>query len=144
MIFLDTNVFLRLLVEQPDAQSEPMRDRAIELFRKVRNGELQATTTEVVLHEICYILTAKTHYALSVEDVISYMRTLLSLDGLWFPAGEKRIYLRALDIWEEHPKILYSDSLVAARAERLNVPLATFDKRLSRLPFLDHWTFDES
>jgi predicted nucleic acid-binding protein len=44
-----------------------------------------------------------------------------------------------MEIFAEYPKLEYSESLIAARAEWLGVPLATFDKRLARLPQLTLW-----
>jgi len=89
MIFIDTNVFLRALVDKSDEASKPLRIQAMNLFRSIRDGELEATTSEVVLHELCFIATAKTHYSMEVLDVIGFVRAFLSLEGFRFPPGER-------------------------------------------------------
>lgn len=46
-----------------DQIEEAMAHTARTLFRAVERGEEEVTTTEVVLHEIVYILTSKKHYS---------------------------------------------------------------------------------
>lgn len=139
MIYLDTNILLRFLVvpETPlDIESNAI---AAELFASVERGEVQITTSEVVLHEFCGVMTSRAQYGRTVTETISKLRPLFSLPGFRFPSGDKAIYLRALDIYEANPKLEFADSVIAARAERLGVPLATFDERLGKLPFLTRW-----
>ena len=64
MIFLDTNVFLRHLTASVDSASEHMRRAATAIFEAVERGEEEITTSEVVLHEVCFVLGEKAHYGL--------------------------------------------------------------------------------
>ncbi|MGH2551004.1 MAG: PIN domain-containing protein [Thermomicrobiales bacterium] len=139
MIFVDTNVFIRYLVEPTTDAGRRHRDSATALLSAVERGEETITTSEVVIHEICYVLGSTLHYGLSAQDIVSYVTPILKLRGFRFPRGDKAVYLRAMEIFAEFPKLEYSDSLIAARAERLGIPLATFDKRLARLPQLTLW-----
>lgn len=135
MIFLDANMFLRVLGGGGSAQVQV----ALGLLEQIQRGDIQATTSEVVLHEICYVLESKRQYGRDVAEIVDAMTDVLSWPGLWFPRGEQEIYLRALKLWLEHPYLEFSDSVIAARCERSGYELATFDKHFRDLPFLDFW-----
>jgi len=139
MILVDTNVFLRYLTTATSEATERMQREALSLFRQIESGDLQATTTEVVLHEICFILCSAKQYGFDPDRVVVYLRTMLGWPGWVFPPGDKDVYLRALDIFAEHPKLEFSDSVIAARAEAVGAQLATFDERLARMPFVERW-----
>jgi predicted nucleic acid-binding protein len=139
MIFVDTNVFLRFLTKPSDSASADMNRIASGLFERVASGEAEITTSEVVLHEVCYVMMSAKHYGLPAGTVVDLMRTLLNLKGFRFDAGEKSIYLRALDILASDPKLEYADAVIAARVERLGIPLATFDERLGNLASITRW-----
>ena len=98
-----------------------------------------STLSEVVLHECSFILASKHHYAVPPKQIADYLSEILNLAGMRLPRGEKSLYLRALAIYRDNSKLELADSIIAARAERLGVPLATFDKLLSRLPFIEVW-----
>ena len=139
MIFLDANYFLRYLVKVNSPQTQALEATATALIEAIERGEEEATTTEVVLHEVCYVLASKKHYNLTAADIAAYLAPLLRMPGLKLPRGEKRLYLRALDIYVAYPKLEFADAIIAARAERLGIPLATFDEDLAKLPFLSRW-----
>jgi predicted nucleic acid-binding protein len=139
VIFLDANFFLRHFVQPATPEEKAMQDVASALFAAIERGEEDATTTEVVLHEVCYVLASKKYYALPTADIAAYLGPVLRMAHLRLPRGEKRLYLRALDIYAARPALEYADAIVAARCERLNIPLATFDERLARLPFITRW-----
>ncbi|MGH2532545.1 MAG: PIN domain-containing protein [Thermomicrobiales bacterium] len=139
MIFLDANVFLRYLVEPTSPETRSMQEMASALFDAVERGQEDVTTTEVVLHEVAYVLASRKHYNVPAPEIAAYLAPILRMPGMKLPRGEKRLYLRALDIYVANPKLEFADSIVAARAERLGVPLATFDDDLARLPFVTRW-----
>ncbi|MGI8963291.1 MAG: PIN domain-containing protein, partial [Thermomicrobiales bacterium] len=93
----------------------------------------------VVLHEVCYILGSKSHYGKTVPEIIGRMQTVLGWPGLQFPGSDRESYLRAFEIWAEHPDLEFSDSVIAARCERAGHELATFDRHFADLPFLQLW-----
>jgi predicted nucleic acid-binding protein len=117
-----------------------MNQIATDLFTAVANGEEEITTSEVVLHEICFVLGSAKHYRLDANQISDYLRPLIRMSGFKFARGEKAIYLRALEIFSTFPKLEFADSVIAARAERLELPLATFDRRLSKMSFVNLWT----
>jgi predicted nucleic acid-binding protein len=139
MIFIDANVFLRFFAPPDTPESVTMQTVARSLIEAAVRGEEDVTTSEVVLHEVAYILTAKKHYGLPVTDVIAYLASIIQMPGMKLARGEESIYLRALDILAANPRLEFSDSVIAARTERLGVPLATFDEALAKLPFISRW-----
>lgn len=139
MIFVDANVFLRYLVAPSTPEIQAMAEDARVLFEAVERGEEEITTTEVVLHEVAYILNAKTHYHLPVATIANQLRTLLRLLGFRLPRGQKRCYLRALELWEAHPQLGLADAIVAASVEQRGLPLASFDRHFDALPGITRW-----
>ncbi len=139
MIFLDANVFLRYLVRPTDPKAQAMHATATALIDAIDRGDEEATTTEVVLHEVCYVLASKKHYGLPAADIAAYVTPLLRMPGLKLPRGDRRLYLRALDIYVARPRLEFADAIVAARVERRSIPLATFDEDLGRLPGITRW-----
>lgn len=141
MIFLDTNVIIRYLTRSPDPLVQAMERQALHLFEFVERGEETVTTSEVVLHEVAYVLMSKRHYGVDRLTVASYLRALLRLRGLHLPTGERKVYSRAIELFGSHSGLSMADCLVAARSERMGIPLATFDGPLGNLPVIDRWTF---
>jgi predicted nucleic acid-binding protein len=139
MIFLDANFFLRFLTVPADDFSARAQGQAKMLLAAVRDGAETATTTELVLHEVCFVLTSKRHYGYASADAIQVVRPLLRYRSLRLGPGEKEIILRALEIWEQDPKLEFADSAIAARCEANGWELATFDERLGSLPSVTRW-----
>lgn len=139
MIFVDTNVFLRYLTQPTSPATREMQEISESFFVAIQNGELEVTTSEVVIHEVCYILCSKKQYGVDPIEVAAAMRAIVSWRGWTFPSGDKALYLRALEIFSEHPKLEFSDSVIAARAQAMGAQLATFDEHLGQMPFVDRW-----
>lgn len=139
MIFIDTNILLRVLTTSDDPRIQESETDARQLFQDVIDGHEEITTSEVVLHEAAYVLKSRQHYGLDNETIADYLSVVMSLPGLHLGQGEKPIFLRAIEIFRNYPKIEMADALVAARAERSGIKLATFDRRLANLPFVDAW-----
>lgn len=142
MVFVDANVCLRYLTRSDDPVAREMERLAARLIHEVERGIVTITASEVVLHEIAYALVSKRHYGLDHHTVADFLRTIISLPGMRLARGEKSLYLRAIDIFADRPGLEMADSIVAARSERLGIPLATFDLRLAKLPGLDVWPPD--
>jgi predicted nucleic acid-binding protein len=139
VIFLDANVILRYLVAPATPEIRAMAEDARALFAAVERGEETVTTAEVVLHEVAFVLHSKAHYALPVPTITGQLRTILRLPGVRLPRGQKRVYLRALDLWETHPKLGFADAIVAASVELRGIPLASFDRHFDAIPGLVRW-----
>ena len=139
MIFLDTNVFLRHLVPPSDALTTRMNVSARALFRGAESGTTEVTTSEVVLHEVLYLMTERRHYDIDVQVATDMLEYTIQLRGFRFATGEQDIYLRALALWRQRPSLGFADSVIAARCEANGWELATFDEQLGSLPNITRW-----
>lgn len=139
MTFLDASFIVRHLVTPTTVEQRTMAETAHALFAAVRRGDELVTTTEVVLHEVAYVLASKHHYNQPPAAIVASLRALLLLPGFTLPRGLKRRYLRALDIYASYPALGFADAIVAAAAEQLGFPLATFDAHFNRLSGLTRW-----
>lgn len=139
MILVDTNVLLRYLTPPTDAAMQIHHGQARGLMEAIERGEILATTLEVVLHETCYLLNSPRVYGQPVGKVAPAIRAVLQFSGWRFPPGYLSLYERALDLWEAHPKLDFSDAVIAARCERGNLELASFDRHFEQFPQLRRW-----
>jgi predicted nucleic acid-binding protein len=137
MILLDANILLRALTHSKDPALQRMSDIAGELLRAMNRGDIEATTSDAVLAEVAFILTAKVHYHLPVSDAAGRLTTVIRLRG--FKRRDKRHLLRALDLWASHPALGFVDSLTAALAQRPGFELATFGSDFDSLPGITRW-----
>ncbi len=140
MIFLDANIFLRYLVSPTDDATSRMRSASEQLFLQIRDGLVEATTSEVVIHQVCFILRSNRSYRVPAEQVIDFMTHLLTLSGMRFQSGERRLLLRAFELWRSRPSLGFADSMIAARCEHHGWELATFDEQLGSLPSVTRWS----
>ena len=62
MIFLDTNLLIRAITRSDNPAVAAQERIAGELIRRANLGEYELTTSEAVLAEVAFILTAKRHY----------------------------------------------------------------------------------
>lgn len=139
MTFLDANYFLRYLVAPTSPATQAMHDEATALFDAIERGEEDATTSEAVLAEVAFVLASPRQYHLAAADVAAYLTPIIRLPHLKLPRGQKRRYLRALEVWAEHPKLGFVDALTVALVEHTPVVLATFDTDFDRLPGITRW-----
>lgn len=142
MIFLDANVFLRHLAA-PTTPADVRRGAlARALFDDIRQGRQLVTTTEVVLHEVCYILTSSRHHGHPATGVAADMMEVIQYAGFRFLPGEREIYLRAFELWIAQPRLGFADSVIAARCEATGHDLATFDRHFDAIPTLTRWQWE--
>ena len=139
MILLDANIFLRYIVTPSTPEIRVMAETAKALLASVERGEEEITTTEVVLHEVAYVLASKTHYGLPASEITTALATILRLPGFRLPRGEKKRFLRALDLWETYPALGLADALIATTAMTRGAALATFARDFDRIPDLTRW-----
>ncbi len=106
-----------------------MQASAEALFLAAKTGEETVTLSEVVLHECSYILASKHHYGVPPGNIADFLTEIVNLPGMRLPRGEKSLFLRALAIYRDYPKLEMSDSIIAARAERMGFPLQRLIRR---------------
>ena len=132
MKFVDANVFLRYVVEARTAEDERMQERSGAFFDTVEAGDLEATTTDVVLHEVFYILCSKREYGMNHQDAVRAMSPLLAMRSLHLP--QRRLILRAVELFAAHDFLDFSDALSISYCEAEGHDLVSFDRGISRVP----------
>ena len=144
MTCLDSNYFLRYLVPPTTPEQAAMAGTARTHFQAVRRGETEELTTEVVLHEVIYVLASKHHYGLAPGDIVARLKRLLRLSGLKAPWGpdQKRLWLHALDLYASDPRLGFADALTATYAISLSTPIATFDSDFDGIAGVQRWQPD--
>ena len=121
--FLDTNIVIRYLTQDDPDQSA----RAKALLDQVEAGTLQVTTSETVLGELVFVLSSKRLYNLPREEIRAYLAAFLGLKGLRLP--NKRMYLRALELYATIPRLDFADALHVAEMERRKLTtIISFDE----------------
>jgi predicted nucleic acid-binding protein len=142
VIFLDANVLLRTFVEPDTAQSRRSSQIAAELLRRAGLGEAEFTTSDAVLAEVAFILTARTHANLPISTAAGLVASVVKLRG--FRHDNKNTILHTLDFWADHPRLGFVDALTAAYARLPGMRLATIDSDFDGLPGIDRWRPGES
>lgn len=129
MRFLDANVILRYLTRDDEAKAQA----CYALFQRVKQGEEDLFTCEAIVTEVVYVLSSpRAPYRLSHEEVRGRLLPILTLRGLRLP--QKRIYLRALDLYASSPFLDFEDSLAIAHMERRGVrELLSYDRDFDRV-----------
>lgn len=129
MIFLDTNIFLRFLTRDDAAKAAA----CLALFQRVQAGTEEATTSEVVLAEVAYVLSSPRQYGLGHADIAARLRPLVGLRGLKLPY--KRRLLHALDLYGTYPHLDFEDCLTVAQIEQQGLAtLVSYDRGFDRVP----------
>lgn len=122
MIALDTNVLVRFLLEDDDAQ---FRAATAVIARAGRSGE-ELFVSDVVLCEVCWVLSAR--YELSKLEIIALIKKLLHARQLTFRASD--VLMRALQAYTagkgDFADYVIREDAVAAGCDSV----ATFDKAL--------------
>lgn len=137
MIFLDANILLRALIRSTDPATQQMNERAGDLLRQAERGDVEVTTSDAVIAEVAFILTSKAHYQLGVDDAAGRLATIMRLRGV--KLRDKRVILRAFDLWSLHPRLGFVDALTASYARLPGIELATFDSDFDNLPDITRW-----
>jgi predicted nucleic acid-binding protein len=137
VIFLDANIILRTLVDPSGPDSRQLNEIASGLLRQANRGEVEITTSDAVLAEVAFILTAWAHYQLTAAVAADLISAVVRLRGFRHP--EKATILRALEIWASVPRLGFVDALTLAYAQAPGIQLATFDSDFDALPGIDRW-----
>jgi predicted nucleic acid-binding protein len=136
-IFIDANVVLRALTVSDDPRVRRTNEIAGDLFRLVAQDRVEVTTSDAVIAEAAFVLTARAYYQIPVAEAVAKLATLVALRGFTLP--DKRSILRGLDLWAAHPHLGFVDALTAAYAQASGMPLATFDSDFDRFPGITRW-----
>lgn len=131
MIVIDTNVVLASVRKPVNSHDRRHHELATLLLGQIASGSQGAILPEIVMHECFYVLVMRDG-DVSVNSFCGLFRRMLAWPGWAMGKSEIGIYIRALDIVDNHPKLEFSDAVIAARAEAHDAELATFDRRLAK------------
>ncbi|MFO8073685.1 MAG: type II toxin-antitoxin system VapC family toxin [Polyangia bacterium] len=121
---LDTNILVRLLLDDDPAQSKTVR----RLFQTAEQNRSKLLVCDLVVLELIWVLEAV--YGCTRDEVVSALESLLSLAVLEFEHADR---LRELGLLARQEKTELADLLlgIAGRHAGGETTL-TFDKRASR------------
>ena len=126
MLGIDTNILVRFLVRDDEAQFEKAR----RLIRREVAAGRRVFVSQLVLLETEWVLRSR--YGLQKVEIIEAISALLDANDVQFedePAIEE-----ALFVWKDRA-VGFADCLIGAQNKRLGCSAtATFDVKASKLP----------
>lgn len=119
----DTNIFVGLFA----SPEHTLHERALQLFRRVADGELSIILTSVVVAELCYVSARALGW--TRQTTATRLTELLDASGI---IVQEPVALRtALALYGRHRRIAFADAYLAARAQEDGpAAIATFDRAL--------------
>ncbi|MGE3798099.1 MAG: type II toxin-antitoxin system VapC family toxin [Thermomicrobiales bacterium] len=136
-VVVDANVFLRAIVRAQTPQDVSNAAEAESLFIRCEQGILELTTNAAVVAEVVFILSSKRHYALNREETVARLVPLIRLPGCHL--FDKEVLLRALERWQQNPRVSFVDAVVIEQAFAGESEVSTFDHEVRRTPGLKVW-----
>jgi len=125
-VFLDTNIFLRHLLQDHPEQSP----KATAYLARVERGEFQVRTSDTVIFET--VFTLQRQYRQSKAKIREALLPLIEMPGIALP--RKRRFRKVFDLYVDL-NLPFADAYHAVLMERLKVDkIATFDKEFDRVP----------
>lgn len=124
-VFLDTNIFLRHLLQDHPEHSR----RASAFFARIERGEIQARILDTVIFEA--VFTLERTYKQSKRHIRGILLPLIELPDILLP-GKDRIR-RVFDLYVDH-NISFADALHASAMVDLGLnEIITFDTDFDRV-----------
>lgn len=129
MKILDANVFVRYVTGDDAAKQH----RSAALITRIRDGVEEALTTEIILHEVCFVLTSSRHYNATHQEVRDRMHPLIEMSGLH--VANKALCLDSLNLFATSEKLDFSDAFSIALVQaRIADGIYSFDVQMDRIP----------
>lgn len=128
MRLLDTNIIVRYLTgDDPEKAAA-----CLTLMKRLESGAEQARLYEAHLTEVVYVLSSRSQYGLSHEEIRQRLLPILALKGLKLP--RKKVYRRALDVYVLYPALDFEDALAVAYVEADGLEgLYSYDRDFDRV-----------
>lgn len=108
MAYADTNLFVGLLAGPDHA----LHDQALEVFRRVADGGLRLIVTPIMVAELVYV--TRSLFSWTRRSTAERLGSLFEADGLTIT--ERAVIARALQLYQEHPRLDFADAYLAAAA----------------------------
>lgn len=123
-LILDTNVFLRFLLDDVPSQAK----EATKVLIKAKSKRLKIFVPQIIIFEIFFALDK--YYKFPKTEVIEKVGTLLATSYL--DIEDRTVFQEALEVYKSK-NIDFIDCFLICKARKNNSSLFTFDKDLSKL-----------
>lgn len=125
--FLDSNIFLRFFADDQKGQHHL---ECAKLIKKIKNGDLKATSSHLVLAEVVWTLDS--YYEASKDKVVKVLNTLESLNGLKITDNFLTI---DANMFFKLKSVKYIDALIASNPEiqSKRMSVVSYDKDFDKL-----------
>lgn len=125
MIFIDTNYFLRFLINDVPDQAESVSD----FFKDSLRDNTELFTSELVIFELCWVLQSS--LGKKKSELIAILKKVLDMS---FIVLEKREYLQEALVLFADTTLEFEDCYNLAFAKHKKAKkFATFDKKLQKV-----------
>ena len=122
-ILADTNVFLRLLLNDIPSQNKQVKN----LLIKAKNKKIQVIVPSIVIFEIQFVL--EKYYGFGKDEVLDKIRHILSTSYL--DIESRQTFIEAASFYKDR-NLSFVDCFLIAKAKLEKLELFSFDKKLSR------------
>ena len=126
---LDTNVILRFLTGEPEAQAQGAKL----LFEQNESGVLAVRILPLVIAEVVFVLTGK-YYQMERSEVADAL--VLFLETPSFDVVDRDSLIIGVQIFKQH-NVDYVDAYLAAEAQTQGCGIASFDQDFQKIPQLE-------
>ena len=123
MISVDTNVLIRILVNDPDNATQ------VEHARQAVNRYQTVYVSQIVQVEAVWVL--KSAYGFAKVDILRVLEHLQENQA--FKLEHEQLFELAMAVYRESA-IDFSDALILINSQQHHLPLLTFDKKLLAQP----------
>ena len=128
-VYADTNLFIRFFTGEPASQAHESK----EFLEQVSKGKYELFVCDLIFAEIIYVLESV--YQLDRNAVVEKMLAIIETSNTVIE--NRRIILRALDLYEEK-NIDFIDAYLVSHSVKNNCTIIfTFDKDFKKINFID-------
>jgi predicted nucleic-acid-binding protein len=121
---LDANIILRYVV----AENTPLNLKSKRYFDQARDNKCQLIIDNVTIAEVVWVLTS--YYQFKRPDLVNSLKIIMGHKNILI--DDKNLILNTLDFFSSH-NLSYIDCYLHCLSQSKNIPLATFDTKLSKL-----------
>lgn len=126
MITLDTNVFLRWLLDDDQRKSAAISA----LFKKAEKGEEQIWVPDLVIAEVVWVL--RSFYKVKAKDAADMAESLVNTPSIEYENRDR--LMDAIALLHAH-QVDFADCYIAATAAERGIDaVASYDRDFDRLP----------
>ncbi len=122
-LVLDTNVFLRFLLNDIPSQAE----RAEKIFQAARNKKNKLLVPQIVIFEIIFAL--EKYYGFPKKEVLNKVKVILAMEFL--SIEDKNVFEDAVVLYDQK-NISFPDSFLISFTKQNNADIFSFDKEMKK------------